>query len=256
MAHPTRPVVGINADFVPASKIQSAHFRLNPGYVDTILQAGALPVILPPLSPPESNGLKEIDAYLDRVDGIILSGGRDLDPSRQGLPTHPAVQLMPSRREMHDRRLFEQIQKRRVPVLGIGAGMQLINVALGGTLHLHLPENMPRAMPHRDETGDAHRHLVLIEPGTTMEEIYGEGGELRVNSEHHQAVDQLGKGLRIGARSPDGVIEAIELVDSNWFCIGVQWHPESDTATALDMQLFDAFLQACAGQSKPIQLAA
>ena len=133
--------------------------------------------------------------------------------------------------------------------------MQLINVLLGGSLYLHLPEQMPQAMPHRDETGDAHRHLVLVEPGTQFEEIYGEG-ELRVNSEHHQAVHKLGEGLRVGARSPDKVIEGIEETSPDWFCLGVQWHPESDTATALDMQLFDAFIQASSRYSKPLQLAA
>ena len=95
----------------------------------------------------------------------------------------------------------------------------------------------------------------MLEPGTRMEEIYG-AGEIRVNSAHHQAIRQPGTGLRIGARAPDGVIEAIESTDPNWFCIGVQWHPESETATALDLQLFECFLQACVRQAQTLQLAA
>ena len=90
--------------------------------------------------------------------------------------------------------------------------------------------------------------LVLLEPNTRLDEIYG-GGEIRVNSAHHQAVRQVGAGLRVGALAPDGVIEAIETTDPNWFCVGVQWHPESETASALDMQLFECFVQACLRQA-------
>jgi putative glutamine amidotransferase len=88
-----------------------------------------------------------------------------------------------------------------------------------------------------------------------MEEIYG-AGEIRVNSCHHQAVRQVGSDLRVSASAPDGVIEAIESTDANWFCIGVQWHPESETASALDLQLFELFIQACLRQAQPLQLAA
>jgi putative glutamine amidotransferase len=143
-----------------------------------------------------------------------------------------------------------------MPLLAIGLGMQQINAAFGGTLFLHLPEDLPRAMPHVDTANDGpHRHLVLLEPNTRLEEIYG-GDELRVNSSHHQAVRQVGAKLRICARSPDGVIEAIESTNSSWFCVGVQWHPESDTASALDMQLFECFIQSCIRHAEPLQLAA
>src|SRR5262249_40521649 len=167
----------------------------------------------------------------------------------------PAVQPMAERGEDSDRYVLRRVLERKLPVLGIGVGMQQINLALGGTLYLHLPEELPRAMPHKDPTGAAHRHLVMLEPGTRMEEIYG-GGEVRGNSNHHMAVRQLGKGLRVGAKSPDGVIEAVEGTDANWFCVGVQWHPESETASALDMQLFESFVQACARQAQGLSLAA
>jgi putative glutamine amidotransferase len=139
--------------------------------------------------------------------------------------------------------------------LAIGLGVQQLNVALGGNLYLHLPEDLPRAMPHADPNGGLHRHLVLLRPNTRLDEIYG-GGELRVNSCHHQAVREVGEGMRIGATSPDGIIEAIETTDPSWFCIGVQWHPESETASALDMQLFESFVQACVRACQPLQLAA
>lgn len=250
MAHQTRPFIGVNADFLPASKLHHAHLRLHVGYVDAVTAAGGLPVILPPLGKD-----KDLDAFLDRLDGFILSGGLDMDPRRLGSPTHPSVQPMAERRDDSDRLLVRRLLERRMPVLGIGLGMQQLNVARGGSLFLHLPEEMPRAMPHKDPTGGPHRHLVLLEPNTRLDEIYG-GGELRVNSSHHQAVRQVGAGLRVGATSPDGVIEAIEAVDPDWFCVGVQWHPESETASALDMQLFECFIQACLRAAHPLQLAA
>jgi putative glutamine amidotransferase len=250
MPQATRPLIGINADFVPAGKVTVAHARLPAGYFDTVLAAGGLPIILPPLGKEP-----EIDALLDRLDGIILSGGLDLDPRRQGLPSHPAVQPLPERRDEHDRLLVRRVLDRRMPVLAIGLGMQQLNVACGGSLFLHLPEDLPRAMPHNDPTGGPHRHAVLLEPNTRIDEIYG-GGEIRVNSAHHQAVRQVGARLRVGATAPDGVIEAIESVDPNWFCVGVQWHPESETASALDMQLLEGFIQACLRQAQPLELAA
>jgi putative glutamine amidotransferase len=250
MAHQTRPFIGINSDFVPAGKTTTAHTRVHVGYVDAVVAAGGLPVIIPPFGKEA-----EINAMLDRLDGIILSGGLDMDPKKQGLASHPAVQPMPERREENDRLLVPLVVSRQMPVLAIGLGMQQLNMTCGGTLFLHLPEDQPRALPHKDPTGGPHRHAVLLEPNTRLDEIYG-GGEIRVNSAHHQAVRQVGAKLRVCALAPDGIIEAIEAVDPNWFCIGVQWHPESETASALDMQLFECFVQACLRQAQPLELAA
>jgi putative glutamine amidotransferase len=250
MAQPTRPLIAINTDFVVAAKPSPGQARLHAGYFDAVAAAGGLPILVPPLG-------EEIDLepLLDRLGGFLLCGGLDLDPKRHGQPSHGAVQPMAERREEADRRLIRLVMARQTPLLAIGVGVQQLNLAMGGSLFLHLPEELPRAMPHRDPSGGTHRHTVLLEPNTRIEEIYG-AGEIRVNSAHHQAVRQLGSGLRICATAPDGVIEAIEAVDPNWFCVGVQWHPESESASALDMQLFEGFVQACTRQSQPLQLAA
>src|SRR5262249_50053278 len=136
MAQATRPFIGINADFVAASKVTSAHARLSAGYFDAVVAAGGLPIIVPPLSKEA-----EIEALLDRLDGVSLSGGLDMDPKRQQLPSHPAVQPMSERREESDRLLVRCIVDRHMPVLAIGVGMQQLNAACGGTLYLHLPED-------------------------------------------------------------------------------------------------------------------
>ena len=238
-APPVRPLIAVNADLI-APKAGAAFARLNVGYIDAIVAAGGLPLILPPL---RKGNLADIDALLDQCAGIVLSGGADMDPRRNGQALPAAVSPMPARREDADRYLLAKIFDRKMSVLGIGVGMQQLNVFAGGTLHLHLPTDNPKAMPHFDQTGAPHRHLVLIEENTRLDDIYGTQ-ELRVNSTHHQAVNQIGKRMRVAGKAPDGVIEAIESTDPTWFCVGVQWHPEAETASALDVQIFECFVQA------------
>lgn len=250
MARQTGPFIGINTDFIAASKNTTAQARLDAGYFDAIVAAGGNPVLFPPIAKEA-----DLDSLLDRLDGFLLTGGLDMDPRRSAQPTHASIQPVSERREESDRMLIRRLTQRRMPLLAIGLGMQQLNAACGGTLFLHLPEDMPRSMPHRDASGGPHRHAVLLKPNTRLEEIYG-GGEIRVNSGHHQAVRQAGKELRVGATAPDGVIEAIETVDPNWFCVGVQWHPESETASALDGQLFECFVLASVRPAQPLQLAA
>jgi putative glutamine amidotransferase len=238
---PPRPLIGLAGDYL-TPKNGTPYVRANAGYVDAVLAAGGLPVILPPV---RKDNFPELETYLDLVAGVVLVGGLDLDPRRMGQQLGAASQPMAGRREDSDRLLLTKIVERRLPVLGIGVGMQLINVHFGGTLFAHLPLDVPRAMPHFDPTGGPHRHMVNVEPNTTLQDMYG-ADELRVNSQHHQGVNQVGKRLRVAARAPDGVIEAVETTDDTWFCVGVQWHPEADTASALDRQIFDCLVQAAA----------
>jgi putative glutamine amidotransferase len=245
-----RPLIGINTDYYAATKTISAHARLNAGYFDAVLQAGGLPILLPPVGRDD-----ELDAYLDMIDGILLTGGLDMDPRRNGQVGGAALQPMADRRDASDRILIRKVIERQMPVMAIGVGMQQLNVLMGGSIHMHLPIDVQKSMPHFDPSGGPHRHIVMLEPETKIDEIYG-GGELRVNSRHHQGINVVAKGLRIGAKAPDGVIEAIESDDPDWFCLGIQWHPEADTASALDMQLFECFVQATTRESSRLQLVA
>lgn len=251
MAQASRPRIGLNVDFIPAGKATKPHLRLNQGYAEAVLTAGGLPVLMPILTRDA-----EIRAFLEPLDGFILTSGLDIDPRRIGLPRHHAVQPMHEKRDENDRVLVKLLIDRQLPTLGIGLGMHQLNIASGGTLFMHLPEDCPRTMPHNDPTCTGpHRHLVYMKTGSRLEEIYG-GTELLVNSNHHQAVNQVGVNFRVAATAPDGVIEAMEALDPNWFCIAVQWHPEADSSSALDAQLFECFVQTCVRQSPSMALAA
>lgn len=236
-----KPLIGVSADLVLATGERNPRATVDTGYCDGIIAAGGIPIILPPFAKEEV-----LDDYVSRIDGLLLSGGDDLNPRKMGKKPHPSIKTMHPRREESDRYLCKLAIERKIPTLCVGVSMQLMNVLCGGTIYTHLPEDMPRGMPHNDSHDPTHRHIVFVTPATRLEEIYGEG-EIRVNSSHHQGIRTLGKGLRSGALAPDGLIEAIESASRNWFMIGVQWHPESESASALDRQLFEGFIESCTG---------
>ena len=179
-----------------------------------------------------------------------MVGGADLDPRRDGFMLHPAVRPMDARREDFDRRLIRKIADRRMPVMGIGVGMQLLNVAEGGNLFLHIPEDMPKALPHRDAIDPAHRHALEVVPGSLMERVYGEG-EIRVNSVHHMAVDEVAPGFAVTARCPGRRGGSDREHRSDWFAFGTQFHPESDSASALDLRIFEEFIDGVLAAKTP-----
>lgn len=238
----SKPLIGINGDYRPTKADQKNAGALswyNAGYFDSVTASGGVPMLLPPYASDE-----DLRRVLAMLDGVVLSGCNfDLDPVRLGMERNPSTRTMPTRREDFDRRLCKLAVEMRVPILAIGSGMQLLNVICGGTLHQHLPEDVPRALHHRDPVELTLRHLIEIVPGTRIDRIYGPG-EIRVNSQHHMAVDQIAPEFRVCATAPDGIIEAYESIDEDWFCMGVQWHPENETASALDMQIFEAFIEA------------
>ena len=234
-----KPLIGINMDLTGTGRGQLPQSVVQAGYYDSILSSGGIPVMIPPLFREA-----EIGPILDRLDGLVLTGGDDMDPRKQNVPPHQSVRKMAERREMADRLLCRQAAKRRLPTLAIGLGMQEMNVEHGGGLYVHVPEDLPRSIPHHDPHGGPHRHLVIMEPGTLLEEIYGEG-EILVNSYHHQGIRKLAPMFRPAAHAPDSLLEAYEHHDMDeWWCVGVQWHPENEGHITLDTQLLEAFIAA------------
>ena len=243
-----KPTIGVNGEFRAERKDGIALSWYNTGYYDCITDAapGGIPLLIPPLA--DDDDLKQ---FLGLLDGLVLCGCQlDLDPVRLGMEKHPATRPMPARREDFDRRLCQLAVDMRIPILAIGSGMQTLNVVCGGTLFRHVGEDVPKSLLHRDHVERSLRHVLEIVPGTRIDHIYGPG-EIRVNSQHHMSVDQVAPLFRVSATTPDGVIEAYESVDEDWFCLGVQWHPENETASALDMQVFETFLEACTEQAEP-----
>lgn len=174
------------------------------GYADHIGEVGGLAVYLPSRA--------DADVVIDRVDGLVLTGGTDVDPARYGAATCATTPPLEPERDAFELALLEAALERDLPVLAICRGLQLVNVSRGGTLHAHLADHHPAS----------GRHDVLVEPGSVLHGLYGP--TTRANSLHHQGVDRLGTDLVVTARATDGVVEGIELPGAT--LVGVQWHPE------------------------------
>ncbi len=245
-----KPLIGINADYRSATRDAPAFSYLCAGYYDSLARVGAVPIVIPPLK-----DAADVNRVLDMLDGVVMIGGADLDPRHDGFMLHPSVRTLDVRRERFDRMLARLTAERRMPTMGVGVGMQLMNVTSGGNLFLHIPEDMPRALPHLDPMDRAHRHALEVEPGSLMERVYGEG-EIRVNSMHHMAVDEVAPGFAPTARCPDGIVEAIESQMDDWFAFGTQFHPESDSASALDLRIFEEFLVGVTGRVPEVRMVA
>jgi putative glutamine amidotransferase len=245
-----KPLIGLNADYRASKKDAPAFSYVAAGYYDSISAVGGVPVVMPPVA--EADDLARV---LDQLDGVVMVGGADLDPRNDGYMLHPSLRLMDARREAFDRMLARQVAKRRMPVFGIGSGMQLLNVTQGGNLHLHIPEDLPKAIPHADSLDPAHRHGLEVVPGTLMERVFGDG-EIRVNSMHHMAIDELATEFMVTARSPDGVIEAFESKTDDWWVLGTQFHPEADSASALDVRIFEEWVVGITGEVMAVRLVA
>lgn len=231
-----RPLIGLTLDAEPAGG-WSAYpwYALRQNYTDAVNQHGGLAVALP-------HDAALAEAYLDRLDGLIVTGGAfDVDPALYGeTETHATVELKAGRTTA-ELALLRGAMARNMPVLGICGGQQLLAVALGGTLHQHIPDAFPHALAHEQRTSHYQPgHDVQILPGTRLYDIVGP--RMRANTSHHQAVRDPGRSL-INATAPDGVIEGVE-DPSLKFCIGVQWHPEYFVDPG-DAALYAAFMGAC-----------
>lgn len=192
-------------------------------YLDAIAAAGAVPLLVPPL---EIAG-REAARALAPADGLMLLGGADVDPATYGAAPHELGEGTDPPRDRIELALLAEARRRRLPVLGICRGMQMINVAAGGTLHQHVPELVGHE-EHRRVVGsfDGTEHHVTLAPGSLAAQAAG-GETTVVRSHHHQCIASLGEGLRVTGRAEDGVAEAVEGTDG-FFVLGVQWHPEAD----------------------------
>ena len=215
----TPPVIGITTSAERTDKGVERAF-VNAAYIRAVERAGGIPLLLTPFHSVDS--LARL-----RVDGVLLTGGGDIDPARFGEPPHAKTDLVSRER---DRLELDHVTRQAIdtglPLLAICRGLQVVNVALNGTLHQHVPDVFGEDIAHtqagaRNDTS----HDVAIAPGTLLAELSG-GERLRVNSFHHQAIKDLGDGLRPVAWSDDKVIEAVDLPGARGFMLAVQWHPE------------------------------
>lgn len=234
----TLPVIGITLDSEqPGGYSKFPWYALRQNYCDAVAQAGGLPLPLP--HQPDL-----ATAYLERLDGLVITGGAfDVDPALFGASTRHATVTLKSRRTQFELAIVKGALERDMPILGICGGEQLLNVALGGSLIQHIPDEIPNCLAHeqpnpRDEPG----HQVDLVPGSRLAAIAGQM-RIPVNSAHHQAVKAVAPGCQVNARADDGVIEGIE-DPRRRFCIGVQWHPEF-TISPADAALYRAFIEAC-----------
>ncbi len=233
-----QPVIGLTLDSEPPGGYSKTHgwYALRENYCDAVARAGGLPILLP--HEPE-----QAKAYLALIDGLVVTGGAfDVDPALFGATTRHQTVTTKDRRTAFELAVTRGAVGADKPVLGICGGQQLLNVALGGTLIQHIPDEVPGALAHeqpnpRTEAG----HVVAVSPGTLLHRITGMA-ELPVNSAHHQAVKALAPGFVVDAVAPDGIVEGIEDPGKR-FLIGVQWHPEY-FISAGDSRLFAAFIAA------------
>jgi putative glutamine amidotransferase len=232
-----KPLIGIGSDVAQKNGERDRAFVYTT-YIESLKRAGAVPVLIPPQ--PENAA-----DVIDSLDGILLAGGDDCDPAEYGEEKHPSCEPMDPRRQKNDVSLARLARERGIPTLGICLGIQMMNVAGGGTLIQDIDSAVETEIDHASEPSDRHRHDVLIDAATKLGSILG-AQELNVNSSHHQAVGRVAEGLRVTAHAPDGVIEGLE-DPSHPFYLGVQWHPEDMPGEPSATAIFGAFVEAALG---------
>jgi putative glutamine amidotransferase len=213
--------------------------RLNEAYVNAVRAAGLTPLILPPMEP------AELEPVLAAVRGVVLTGGEDVDPAEYGAATGAKTDAPHRPRDKCELALVRLAHERRIPTLAICRGIQVVNVALGGTLIQDIASECPTTINHDQSKERTMRvHDVTIDRRSKLAAAVGDTN-ISVNSSHHQAVARVADGLRVTARSPDGIIEGAEWERDDWWMLAVQWHPEElvSDAQKWDRGLFRAFAE-------------
>lgn len=248
-----KPVIGVTLFRREKNKSNSEYGTINCNYVKAVVDAGGLPLLIPIVNQPQ-----DIKHYMDLIDGLLLSGGQDISPEFYNeKPIEELGEIDPTR-DRWELKLFQEAYRKKLPLLGICRGMQLINVGLEGSLYQDIYSQYKNSLQHTSKKEESCAyHKILIETGSQLEEILCCLDSLYVNSYHHQAIKEIGDNLKIVAHSDEGVVEAIEAEDSDQrFLVGVQWHPE-DLAGAGDnglthncfQQLFKALITAAENTS-------
>jgi len=236
-----KPRIGITLELSEKGGKRTSFLDL--AYAECVMGAGGIPVHFPPLPLEEF-----VEGIIPLIDGLVLTGGADLNPSYYREEVSAPVVLSPDQRTDFDLSLFRAALGAGKPILAICHGMQVMNVALGGTLYQNIPSQVSGAMEHRGGKGStAARHSVTVQPGSRLAGIMEGIPRLEICSIHHQAVKDLGKNLWVVARAPDGVIEGIEL-SGHPTVIGVQWHPEQDPQSETTRRLFGALVEAASAR--------
>lgn len=239
----SKPLIGITPNIRDTKNRGTEHVLLS-AYIGMITDAGAIPLIVPAVA-----AVEEAREVLARLDGLLMTGGKDIDPRAYGqearYPDRPDRLAHPDRVASDFAYAAATLELER-PTLGVCLGAQVLNVAGRGSLHQHLPDDLPGTGAHEDDDeGNSPDHDVLIEPGTRLRDLLGVA-RARVNSYHHQAIAGVAQGWRVGARAEDGVIEAIEREDRPFY-IGVQWHPERMRGSEITRRLAAALVDAARG---------
>ena len=237
-----RPLIGITTK----GRGDDGRMKLNARYVDAVRRAGGVPLLLPPGEP-------DLEPLLETLDGLILTGGGDVDPALYGGAMHPRVYDVDAERDASELALARTADAHGLPTFGICRGAQVLNVALGGTLVEHLPDEVGETLTHAPRPGSAaddyEHHEVAVTPGSKLAATL-DGDSCTGASWHHQAVRRVAPGLEVVARASDGTIEAFEKRDHPWL-VAVQWHPEATAAgDPAQQRLFDALVAAAAERRK------
>ena len=232
----TPPLIGLNCGYQSDARYPVRdQIGLYTPYYQALLSAGALPVVVPIVDDPAA-----LTEYLNRLDGLMFTGGEDIPPQAYGQKKDPTTQECHPRRFAQDRLLAELVLQREIPVLAICMGLQLVNVVCGGTLIQDIQTDIQHTPV---DPGNDSYHSIVLEKENLLHHVVG-ATEIEVNSAHHQAVEKLAPGLRVLARAPDGIVEAVQMTDREFF-LGVQWHPERIVERAEQLRLFEAFVSAC-----------
>lgn len=233
------PIIAITAPLRTEHSV--TRVRLGLGYPRAVEHAGGAPVLVAPLE-------RDTDAarIMDAVDALLLTGGEDVDPARYGAARHPSVTSVSAERDATELALLRAAHERHKPVLAICRGIQLLNVAFGGSLVQDIPSQRPGALAHDrpEEEGAVRAHEVSVVPGSILAGALG-ATSLQVNSFHHQSADRIAEPLKLTASAPDGIVEGLEWRGDDWWAVAVQWHPE-ELDGRWEAGLFRAFVERAA----------